>query len=1026
MLKNLILVLVLLCTLGYNLFGQGIIRGKIYDIKGESIIGASLSFRSNSSTGSTSDFDGNYELAIPSTSFEVLIITYLGYTTIRDSFEVAKGKVVVKNYEMVEQAAVLTEVVVSAKGERSKNYFMENLKKNSAVSLDYVSSESMKKIGDSNVTSAISRVSGVSTNGSFITVRGIGDRYVLTSINGAQIPTLDPFTNNIKLDIVPASLVDNVIITKTASPDLPGDWTGAYISVETKDYPEKFTLNVESQVGYNPNSSLRNVLSTQNSSTDWLGFDDGFRKFDHANYKNLNYNPSLYDKFIALGLGDYYAGLGLNSDWTKLSPEAQQEFTALGYNKLGLLGKGEINNQAALLKANQAFVANGLSDKAFRIINEDAAKIGASLPNNWKSFKKRAPLNYSQSFSLGNQTKLFGKSLGYILGFRYNSQVQYDPNSVADRSQGIINDGVAARNDISNPEIAKFTNGWSALINLAYKFNSNNSISFLFMPNFIGVNNLREGIIFSAKDAGNPIFGSAQFYEQRQQLIYQVKSTHFIPKRKVKIDFNASYTSGKSDAPDFKRYRFFTADDNPDYFYDGPAFADDPLVRDFRELKEKLLDTKLSFEFPINKNQSLPAKLKIGAAYKSLSRKYDQYNYGFLFGNGDPLAENGDLNQFFDQKNFLLNGDTNTTVNYYYTSGYVAPTHTIGKSEVAAVYAMTDITIVPTFRVSGGVRVEQVDMFADADLYNANGYANGDFRRVYQVPLLMNAGRLNKLSVLPSVNFIYKLKNDDDAPMNLRLNYSRSVARPSIREYSESVIYDFELRANVFGNSNLKMVDINNYDLRLESYFKNGDNISVSLFYKDFKNHIEVINFQGQGFSWSNADDSYVVGIEIEGRKKIIKNLEIRLNASFVKSQSNVVPATLEVDPVTLVQKWIYGQSFARQMFGQAPLVLNCILNYEIPDYGLSASMAYNVQAARLVLTGFNDDPDIYEMPRHLVDFKLSKTIVKKFGISFTVKDILNSPIRRSYKFDNDKGYLVDFDSIRFGTNYSISISYKI
>ncbi|MBK7042178.1 MAG: TonB-dependent receptor plug domain-containing protein [Bacteroidetes bacterium] len=121
----------------------------------------------------------------------------------------------------------------------------------------------MKKIGDTNVTTAVSRVSGVSTNGSFITVRGIGDRYVLTAINGSQIPTLDPFTNNIKLDIIPSSLVDNVIISKTASPDLPGDWTGAYISVETKDYPEKMSLNIETTVGYNQNSSFRDILANQ-------------------------------------------------------------------------------------------------------------------------------------------------------------------------------------------------------------------------------------------------------------------------------------------------------------------------------------------------------------------------------------------------------------------------------------------------------------------------------------------------------------------------------------------------------------------------------------------------------------------------------------------------------------------------------------------------------------------------------------------------------------------------------------------
>ena len=160
---------------------------------------------------------------------------------------------------------------------------MENVKINSATTIDYVSSETMKKTGDANVTAAVARVSGVSTNGGMITVRGIGDRYVKTTLNGSRIPTLDPLTNNIKLDIFPSSLVDNIIITKTASPDLPGDFSGAYLSVETKDYPEKLEVNVESQFGYNDQTSFKEIISSQRSKTDWLGFDNGLRNLP-SNY----------------------------------------------------------------------------------------------------------------------------------------------------------------------------------------------------------------------------------------------------------------------------------------------------------------------------------------------------------------------------------------------------------------------------------------------------------------------------------------------------------------------------------------------------------------------------------------------------------------------------------------------------------------------------------------------------------------------------------------------------------------------
>ena len=176
-------------------------------------------------------------------------------------YKLINNQVITKNYNLIEYNSIknLAEVKIVAKQKKSNDYFMDKLKVNSATTIDFISSETMKKTGDQNVTAAITRVSGVSTNGGLITVRGIGDRYVKTTLNGSRIPTLDPLTNNIKLDIFPTSLIDNIVITKTASPELPGDWAGAYISVETKDYPGKFTLTAETQVGYNSQNTFKKI-----------------------------------------------------------------------------------------------------------------------------------------------------------------------------------------------------------------------------------------------------------------------------------------------------------------------------------------------------------------------------------------------------------------------------------------------------------------------------------------------------------------------------------------------------------------------------------------------------------------------------------------------------------------------------------------------------------------------------------------------------------------------------------------------
>ncbi|MBK8853996.1 MAG: hypothetical protein IPN10_07730 [Saprospiraceae bacterium] len=147
--------------------------------------------------------------------------------------------------------------------------------------------------------------------------------------------------------------------------------------------------------------------------------------------------------------------------------------------------------------------------------------------------------------------------MGYILGGRYGQSIQYDPHSINQRTlTSLFNDGQPIINENSNPQIARYTNGWSALLNLAYKYSNNHSISILLMPNFLGSNNLREGDVFRAGADYSKIYGSNQFYEQRKQMIYQLRSEHFFPAYKLKMELNASYTNGESIVPDFKRFRF--------------------------------------------------------------------------------------------------------------------------------------------------------------------------------------------------------------------------------------------------------------------------------------------------------------------------------------------------------------------------------------------------------------------------------------------------------------------------------------
>lgn len=1020
-------LVLLMVSLGY---AQGTVRGKIIDENGEDLIGVTIVFQNNPGVGTATDWEGNFSLVIPDDTPQILSMSYVGYQNLLDTVQVDNGETVVLDLVMRTESEALEEVVVVAKQDRAKSYYMEKIKRSSAITLDYMPAELMSKVGDSEISSAIARVSGVTTNSGFFSVRGIGDRYVKTTVNGSVIPTLDPFTNNVKLDLFPTSLVDNIIITKTQSPDLPGDWSAAYISVETKDYPDQLSVKVKTSIGVQAQSTFQDVLANQTSSTDWLGFDNNFREYDHSQFVSVSNSPTDFEVLTsdAVGLKRYYELLGVTESWDV--GDLGNTYFKLGLVELGLLGKSFFNNEQEIAKAKAAFEAGNYRTDAFLSINQAAIESNRNFANNWNVFTEKAPINFSQSFSIGNRTQLFGKTVGYLLGFRYSNSVKYDENSTLARTltSDLTNEGGAGVNEAFDQQIANYSDGWTALANFNMKLNDNNSVSLLFMPNFKGTNQIRVGTDTRESSTFRYDIVESQFYEERSQLVYQFKSKHFIPSLQAKINLLASYTDGASSAPDFKNINYFSDDLNT-YFFD--LTVSNPR-RNFRSLDEDILDSRISVELPLAKSapSGRISKLKFGGAYLEKQRDFSQYDYG-LEGISGTFLGGSDLENFFSEENFAfveeinpISGDTTTTVPLSYSVSADQANFVVGTNKVYAGYAMVDQSLGNRVRLSGGVRVEYTDIFTDVKEFAELGLAADDPRRVtLGQSFILQPGMKEQWNILPSMNFIYKIRPDEISPINLRLNYSRTIARPSIRELSETVVRDFELNADVFGNPDLEIVEIDNVDMRLETYFKNGDDVSVSLFYKNFKNHIELLS-SNIGFTWANAESSFVYGVEIEGTKKLTKNFEFRANVSIVNSSTKIADRRLEITEDGRRNLVAVGELIERTMFGQAPFVVNGILNYNADKLGLNASLSYNLQGDKLVLTSVDAAPDVYELSQHLLNFKIGKSIGNHFEASFRVRNILDAPTRRAYNFDS--GFLLDFDRVNFGPDFQISLAYKL
>jgi len=1006
---------VLFIVLALSCSAQGTVRGKVTDNLGETVIGATIVFKSDPSKGVTTDFDGNYSIDIPTSDPTTLIFSFIGFKSVELTVNPKDGEIIVRNVDFVPKDFKLGEVVIEAKANKAGDYYMEKVKKNSATSIDYISNETMRKVGDSQISAAIQRVSGVSSVSGFVTVRGLADKYVLSSVNGLNIPTLDPFTNNINLDIFPSRLVDNLVITKTGSPELQGDWSGAFISLETKDFPDEFFVNFSASVGVNSNAHFGDeAVSSNPSNTDWLGYDNGYRDIpdgvpvSQENFpRPRNYPGPIYDEYVYLGLEDYLNSFGITSE-TNIT--AGNAYSQLGLIELGYLGPGDFGNTAAVNEALANYNEDYGAEFFFPAFNSELAEIGQSFNNDWFVVRRSPPINMRYNFSIGDQTKLFGKQIGYIAGFQYSRFTESSAEGrIARTSQGDdfdpdaprLPDDFLASVDLAS-EWTRETANLSFLTGLSLKVNENNSISFMFMPNFLGENNARFSEGFD-DERSEIVVRDDQFYSERRHLIYQMRTQHFMPGSGSKLNLDLSYTDGQRNEPDFRLLDYNFNEDSARYEFEN---TERPL-RSYREMDDDILHAKLDYEIPIDKELRSLGKMQFGGSFLNNTRENLQTNYQ-VQGLGFQVID--DRETVINEDRFGINpGQTAFDLNYQNVATELD--NDVGFKNIYSVYAMADYNFYTWLRVSGGLRVEYTDILTDIKSYYERDLPSGhpDRRNISQRQA--NPIQIYQTDFLPSVNLIFKLRPDEQYPSNLRVNYFRSLARPSFRELSPINREDFILQGAVSGNPNLEITKVNNYDLRWENFYKGNHSLSVSLFYKTFTNHIELFQPFARFFTWENADNSYVAGLEIEGQYAILENLTLKGNITFIYSQTEIDQETIQI---------------TREMYGQAPYLVNGILSHEWRKFGLTSTISYNVQGPKLALvTSSPNVPDIYEIPIHRIDLKLGKSLGDHFRLSFSIRNLLNQTTERAYNFD--RGFdILPFDNFNWGTNYRLTLSYSL
>ncbi len=263
-----------------SMFSQnGIISGTVNDGEFNDVLPFANILIKGTTKGTTSDFDGKYVLEVEPGIYTVTF-SYLGYETKEISEVIIEsGGEQIIDITLNPLANALDEVVVTTTVSKNTEASVLNLQKNSVALLDGLSIQSIKKSGAGDIASAIKSVPGVSVQGGkFVYVRGLGDRYTKSILNGVDVPGLDPDRNTLQLDIFPTNILDNIIVVKSATADQAADFTGGVVDIVTKDFPTRAEYSVSVGLGYNSTMHFNNdYLSYEGSPTDILGFDNGRR-----------------------------------------------------------------------------------------------------------------------------------------------------------------------------------------------------------------------------------------------------------------------------------------------------------------------------------------------------------------------------------------------------------------------------------------------------------------------------------------------------------------------------------------------------------------------------------------------------------------------------------------------------------------------------------------------------------------------------------------------------------------------------
>lgn len=290
---------------------SGTISGKVIDLSnGEILTGVTVLIEGTTKAVRT-DLDGKFLLPNLSPGSYQISFRLFSYQSKTIPVEVKVGEVQYVDASLEKENKGLKEFVITTEMKKESMNTLLIQQKNAPSVSDAISIETIRKSPDRNTSDVLKRISGTSIqDNKFAIIRGLSDRYNTAFINGAPLPSTESDRKAFSFDLFPSNLIDNLTITKTATPDQPGDFAGGIIAVNTRDIPEKTFYSLQYGNSFNSLATFKPYVNYPGGKWDWLGIDDGTRQI-----------PS---------------GIPSSSDYTKYSKTQQTQASKLFANTWGL------------------------------------------------------------------------------------------------------------------------------------------------------------------------------------------------------------------------------------------------------------------------------------------------------------------------------------------------------------------------------------------------------------------------------------------------------------------------------------------------------------------------------------------------------------------------------------------------------------------------------------------------------------------------------------------------------------------